>query len=506
MVAVHEVLATVPQSLAPVDPLVPDEAPGAELSASSIGSWTERLAATGLRGVEPAALVDVIRALEGLKCAAEAVQAAAATALDRETRAEEQRQGVPAARQGRGVAAQVALARRESPARGRQHLGLALVLDRELPHTFAALRAGRITEWRATLLARETACLSREHRREVDQALAADADRLEAMGEGELVAEARARSYRLDPEAAVQRRRRAEAERRVSLRPAPDTMSQLSALLPVKDGVAVHASLCRQADAVVAAGDGRSRGQIMADTLVERILGTSHPSARPHQSEDAAARSQPHEHQASGGAATDGGVGGSSGGRSEGASAADTSVMIHLLVSDSVLFGAPGAGHVDGYGPVPGDLARQLATADRAWIRRLYTTPTTGELIAAESRARRFPPRLAQLVRLRDRTCRTPWCDAPIRHTDHIIAASDGGTTSLANGQGLCEACNYAKESPGWTARPRPGPRHTAQTTTPTGHGYQSTAPPPLDPLRPDVSVAPSSPRDEARQEHTLTA
>ncbi|SDD51389.1 HNH endonuclease [Auraticoccus monumenti] len=532
--------------MAPGAASTPDATGGIAVDASLVQSWTERLTTTTELDVEPAALVDVIRALEVLKCAAEAVQAVAAAELDRETRAEEGRRGVPAARQGRGVAAQVALARRESPARGRQHLGLALVLDRELPHTLDALRAGRISEWRATLLARETACLSREHRAEVDHAMAGDPDRLEAMGEGQLIAEARARSYRLDPEAAVQRRRRAEAERRVSLRPAPDTMSQLSALLPVKDGVAVHAFLCRQADAEVAAGDGRGRGQIMADTLVERVLGTSRAHDRSHgaapddvpHSPDPGGRSEAEGERGPscasgepggaysqcgepGGAYTQAGeprgssqqrdseTGGGqsatprSGGGSGEASAAETSVMIHLLVSDTVLLGGPGAGHVDGYGPVPADLARQLATTDRAWIRRLYTTPGTGELVAADSRARRYPARLAQLIRLRDRTCRTPWCDAPIRHTDHVVPATDGGATSLGNGQGLCEACNYAKESPGWTARPRPGPRHTVRTTTPTGHGYQSTAPPPLDP----ALLTPIGPHPgDGKGGHALTA
>ncbi|MFP5312679.1 MAG: hypothetical protein ACLGH7_09785, partial [Actinomycetes bacterium] len=41
-----------------------------------------------------------------------------------------------------------------------------------------------------------------------------------------------------------------------------------------------------------------------------------------------------------------------------------------------------------------------------------------------------------------------------------------------------CEACNHTKETPGWTAKPVPGPRHTVATTTPTGHTYNSTAPP----------------------------
>ncbi len=73
-----------------------------------------------------------------------------------------------------------------------------------------------------------------------------------------------------------------------------------------------------------------------------------------------------------------------------------------------------------------------------------------------------------------------PWCDAPIRHTDHLRPAAQGGPTSVANGQGLCEAGNYTKQAPGWRARPAPGPAgHTVVITTPTGHRYHSRAPDP---------------------------
>ena len=97
-----------------------------------------------------------------------------------------------------------------------------------------------------------------------------------------------------------------------------------------------------------------------------------------------------------------------------------------------------------------------------------------------ESASRIFPRALAELIRLRDQTCRTPWCDAPVRHADHVVAHQDGGATSFGNGQGLCQACNHAKQAPGWSARPRPGPGHEVETTTPTGHRYRSTAPPVL--------------------------
>ena len=59
----------------------------------------------------------------------------------------------------------------------------------------------------------------------------------------------------------------------MSLRPAPDCMTYLTALLPAHQGVAVYAALTRHADALHAAGDPRSLGQIKADTLVEWTTG-----------------------------------------------------------------------------------------------------------------------------------------------------------------------------------------------------------------------------------------
>ncbi len=86
----------------------------------------------------------------------------------------------------------------------------------------------------------------------------------------------------------------------------------------------------------------------------------------------------------------------------------------------------------------------------KATLRRLYRHPASGQLVAMESKARIFPKGLALLLQRRDRTCRTPYCNAPIRHHDHAVPARAGGPTSAGNGLGLCEACNYAKEAPGW--------------------------------------------------------
>jgi hypothetical protein len=223
-------------------------------------------------------LIRRIGELERLKSAAAAAQARAAAALDAARRSSEAAAGVVAARRGRGVATEVALARRDSPARGSRHLGFAKALVHEMPHTLTALEHEVLSEWRATLIVRESACLDVEDRRVLDPELCGEPAGLHAMGDARVVAAAKAIAYRLDPHAVVERAAKAESERCVTIRPAPDTMTYLTALLPVATGVSVYAALRRKADTTF---DGRSRGQVMADTLAERVTGRSAATAPP---------------------------------------------------------------------------------------------------------------------------------------------------------------------------------------------------------------------------------
>src|ERR1700682_6439286 len=122
-----------------------------------------------LAAVDPhadeATYIEQIAWLERVKSAAAAGQARAAAALDEKRRADEAAAGVPKAKQGRGVASEVALARQDSPARGGRHLGLAKALVYEMPHTLAALESGVLSEWRTTIVVRESACLDGGDRR-----------------------------------------------------------------------------------------------------------------------------------------------------------------------------------------------------------------------------------------------------------------------------------------------------------------------------------------------------
>jgi hypothetical protein len=151
------------------------------------------------RNVTDAERIDQLRALEQLKAAAAAAQARITVDLDTSVRATHAATGIPAQRQGRGVAAQVALARQESPYRGGRHLGLAKILAAEMPHTLTALERGLISEWQATLLARETLFLSRQHRELIDTQLCADPTIMDGWGDRRLTAEIQQIAYQLDP-------------------------------------------------------------------------------------------------------------------------------------------------------------------------------------------------------------------------------------------------------------------------------------------------------------------
>jgi hypothetical protein len=272
------------------------------------------------------------------------------------------------------------------------------------------------------------------------------------MGNGRITAEAKAIAHRLDDRAASERAAAAAKGRRVTFRPARDAMGYLTVLLPAAQGAALFAELNRTAGAALAAGDNRSRGAVMADTVFERVMGRPAWVADP--------------------------------------------VAVHLVISDDTLFGDDDSPAVlEGYGPIPAGVARNLvadALSDeqsRATLRRLYKHPKTGALVGMESRSRYFPKSLAKFIRLRDQRCRTPYCDAPIRHLDHAQPRNRGGPTSARNGRGACERCNYVKESPGWhVTTGEVNGVHTTEFVTPTGARYRSTAPPAPGRLVIDIS------------------
>ncbi len=389
-----------------------------------------------------AALLGRMAELERVKSAAAAEQARLAAALEARRVATARAGGPRVSRAALG--SEVGLARQESPHRGERLMAMARILIADMPCTLAALEAGVLSEHRAELITKEAACLSALDRQLLDVELCGDPARLEGLGNAEVSGEAARIAYELDQQTVVDKMRRARATRHVRFRVARDGMMAMTVLLPAAQGQLMRQTLSHEAATAVAAGSERCRQQVMADVVVERVTGRS-PVEAP------------------------------------------VPVTVNLVLSDETLLaGGEDPAHLDGYGPIPAALAREwvlAAAADEkagAALRRLYAQPGANRLVAMESTARAFPKALATFIALRDQTCRTSYCNARIRHVDHVTPHAHHGPTSGHNGQGLCEHCNYVKEEPGWreaVSYDRYG-RHTVTLTTPTGATYTSTAPP----------------------------
>jgi Domain of unknown function (DUF222) len=396
--------------------------------------------------VSDAVRIDRIARLEKLRAVTAALQAAESVRFAQSQVTEQLAADVHPDKIGRGIAEQIGLACRISPVAAARRLNTARALWFELPETYSHLTAGELSERVAEVIVSETRHLDAETRGQVDRQLAAAG--IATMGYKAATACARKAAYEADREGYVRRGRTERKHRRVGVRPAPDTMAILTGYLPVEQAIACYAAVRRHADSAKAAGDSRTRDQIMADTFVERLTGQ--------------------------------------------ATAGDVNIELQLLMPLDALINADDhkAAMIPGYGPLPAGLAWEIVATSkgRRWWRRLFTAPASrsglsGPIVGGDPTRRCFDGWLAKLIRLRDQSCRDPFCDAPIRHIDHIRRHADGGPTTYLNGRGECERGNQVREMPGWHLKlidcSFHGGPHKIIITTPTGHHYLSRAPDP---------------------------
>ena len=441
--------------------------------------------------------VDRISLLEDIKSAAASAQMREAVELrslrlDREAAA-----GVPASKRGKGLGAEIALARRESLQSGSRFLGVAHVMHADMLYATTALREGLLNEFTASLLAQQVLPLPSATCRAVDEALSPQYGNL---GTRRLVDTARAISNQVDPASQIARYEKARSERRVSVHPAADGMSFLTALLPTTQAFACKkalrdaAAIARAtgdipfaygtpADIAAASPDSRSGAQIEVDLLVERLTGQSSPDAIPVELHVVMTdRAVFGTHYSSRGSFNPNGSNNVPGGGSEHAGASEPDGGIDPIHASA---------WIPGLGPMPAAIARDLldprhdppsrggstSEAERVYLRRVLLDPITGDIAKMDTRKRAFAGTLRRALIIRDDYCRTPYCGAPIVHLDHTHPFAGGGRTNAANGTGLCARCNYTKELPGWKHDREPGSA-ALTVTTPTGQRRTSTPPP----------------------------
>ena len=366
---------------------------------------------------------------------------------------------------------------------------------------------GAISSWAARLVLDHVKDLGIEPAaRIVDRVVHRVRDRL-ASGRGaynaaEVGRIARRARLAVSPEEDRSARVRAFGGRRVAVQQGSNGMATLIADLAECDAHRIHRRLSAIARGLEqdARADGqpeqRSRDQIRADVLVDVVLGDG-GRALPLDVDLERAKLEATDSAGRGRAVADAG---SACIRSAGAEVAAADVTrrsearrsgvdgapgrpeTHVVVSLSTLLGLTDEpAEVPGLGPIPADVARELA-ADGRWS--AWVTGATGIVTATGSRGYVPSEPIARLVRARHPHCRFPGCrQAAMRcDLDHAIPWPRGATTA-ANLGPLCRRHHLLKTHAGWSLEP--GVASTRRTT----------AMPP-EALEPDLSVADPSAAD----------
>jgi hypothetical protein len=473
-------------------------APGPVLAGFAENAWAD-----GLGTLSDDALVGVIQAWRRLASWAAAGEIAAVAELDRRRTAEVAAGADPhlAEHVGDELAASLTLTTRGADALLDTARGLA-----RLPLTRAALAVGRIDRARALVISEAVSCLSEAHAAAVESAVIG---RAPTQTSGQLRAATQRAVLAADPAAAKRCRDEARKDARVEVW---DERCGTAALagrdLPPADVLVADKRIDALARQLKAAGREESLSELRAEVYLALLqgqplagCGPAEPSgatgARFRDGQDGVAAHGPGDHGSgpprpdTAGLAAPGPVPG--GQRLVG------SVNLTMPLA-SWLGGSSEPGEAAGFGPLPADDARALASLiarepGSHWC--LTLTGRDGRAVAhgcakagpaeaardgppdrwaltvtirplaagecgheRESRGYQPAPSLRHLVNIRHRTCGFPGCRNPAARCDqdHTIPHDRGGRTCECNLACLCRRHHQAKQAQGWwLEQPEPG-------------------------------------------------
>jgi len=248
-------------------------------------------------------------------------------------------------------------------------------------------------------------------------------------------AKARALREKLHADTLEQRHAAAEAERGVWVEYDRDGMGWLNAHLSAEKLALVMANLDRMAfDLFREPDETRTMAQLRADLLADLLTGAN----------------------------------------TAGAAGATVALTIPVM---SLLGESIEPAMLEGVGPIPLDVARELA-ADAPCVTRLLTHPISGVVIGMDSQQYRSSAALKRFLGLRDVTCDFPGCGRRAQHCDldHTRSWPEGATTA-DNLQHRCRRHHTMKHQTKWRVERPPGAER-AVWTSPTGHVREADPPP----------------------------
>jgi hypothetical protein len=304
-------------------------------------------------------------------------------------------------------------------------------LVESLPITLGALSQGDISYGHARVVVDNAEALPEAARGSFETAVLPAARRLNAARFADHARRTREREH---PESLSSRRRTALERRSVAVEPARDGMAWLSIYGSAEKVLAMDDRLDRLTAALRSPDDPRTFAQLRADTFCDLVLrgevsGVLPKGIRP---------------------------------------------QVLITVPALTLLGTDDEpASLEGYGPIPIDVAREVAAEAPSFV-RLLTHPETGTVLSVGRDRYAIPADMRLFLRARDETCRGVGCGhrAGTSDVDHGHEWAGGGTTSVDHLAHLCRGDHMRKTRLRWQVTHLPG--GTLEWTTPFGRTYRT--------------------------------
>ncbi|MFF2348110.1 DUF222 domain-containing protein [Pseudarthrobacter sp. NPDC058119] len=350
---------------------------------------------------------------------------------------------VPGRVQEMAVAAEVGCVLALGPRASSSFLATSHAVVKELPLTLKGLRAGSLSWGHAVVMADEAACLDaggaaalEAHFMDPDASDRARGCPIGDMPAHRFKVKARTWRERHHAESIEKRHAKGVADRRVEFRPDQDGMAWLSACLPADQALAGWSRLTAIARGLPGPDECRSMPQLRADTFANAVLGSA--GAEPQSS--------------------------------------PTRAQVLVTVPVFSLMGLTDEPAVlDGYGPIPPSMARELVANGAGSFYRVLVDPRDGAPLEIGRTSYRVTGPMRAWLRMRDGKCPFPGCsnNSLDNEADHILAWAKGGTTGISNLGQPCPKHHRLRHTTGW--KPTPATKNEPPGwTSPTGRHYAS--------------------------------
>jgi Domain of unknown function (DUF222) len=343
-------------------------------------------------------------------------------------------------------------------------------LSTALPRTLAALQAGTVSWQHAKVMVDETATLDRE------AAEALEAHFLEAQAPnaargcrpGEMPAyrfrrKARIWRERHHPDSIEKRHAKGVQDRCLEYTPEQDGMARVSAYLPADQAAAIWNRITAIARGLQGPHEDRTLTHLRVDVFATAALRRGNGCTRCGDS-------------VSNGAGSDGNEAGADAGTTGRAGVPTPRAEVLVTVPVFSLLGmTEEPAMLDGHGPIPASMARDLVANGADSFHRVLVDPRDGAPLEIGRTSYRLTKAMRNWLRMRDGKCPFPGCSnhSLDNEADHLLAWHHGGTTGISNLGQPCPKHHRLKHTSGW--RPTAATKNEPPGwVSPSGRKYQS--------------------------------